>query len=213
MALRGKVSHAVIAWVERKRFLQGKVSWQLGARGYHKVTLHNKPHTTVLLGKTQKGGRLYIGVLGGSRGSFPGWPGIGGLCGLILGANSGIDGILWPDLGLFFYRVGSSYSPASRGWKEPIELLSGVQVGLASHTSRGLQTSSLVIQFLGVEIKIWTCCPFPFTLHIETVFFPFHFHCCILIWAMISWPYVKYDLPLSLSPFHPFCHSKGDFKI
>ena len=34
--------------------LRGKVSWQLGAKEYHKVTPHNKPHTRDLLGKTQR---------------------------------------------------------------------------------------------------------------------------------------------------------------
>lgn len=36
-----------------------------------------------------------------SRGSFPQWPGIGGIIWLDLGASSGIDEILWHDLGLF----------------------------------------------------------------------------------------------------------------
>jgi hypothetical protein len=34
--------------------LRGKVSWQLGAKEYHKVTQHNKSQTRDLLGKTQE---------------------------------------------------------------------------------------------------------------------------------------------------------------
>lgn len=34
--------------------LKEKVSWQLGAKQCHKVTPHNKPQTTDLLGETQK---------------------------------------------------------------------------------------------------------------------------------------------------------------
>ena len=37
--------------------LKGKVSWQLGTKQYHLVTLYNKPHTRDLLGgETQEGG-------------------------------------------------------------------------------------------------------------------------------------------------------------
>lgn len=32
--------------------LRGKVSWQLGATEYHKVKMHNNPHTRDLLGET-----------------------------------------------------------------------------------------------------------------------------------------------------------------
>lgn len=38
--------------------LRGKLSWQSGAKEYHKVTLHNKPHTRDLLEKIQDGGLL-----------------------------------------------------------------------------------------------------------------------------------------------------------
>lgn len=34
--------------------LDGKVSWQLGAKEYHKVSLHNKPHAKDLLGGGKK---------------------------------------------------------------------------------------------------------------------------------------------------------------
>lgn len=34
--------------------LKEKVSWQVGAKQCHKVTPHNKPQTTDLLGETQK---------------------------------------------------------------------------------------------------------------------------------------------------------------
>lgn len=36
--------------------LKRKVSWLLGAKEYHKVTLHNKPHKRDILGKTEEGG-------------------------------------------------------------------------------------------------------------------------------------------------------------
>lgn len=37
--------------------LKGKVSWKLGARKYHKVTIYNKPQTRDLLGgKNSEGG-------------------------------------------------------------------------------------------------------------------------------------------------------------
>lgn len=35
-----------------------KVSWQLGAKEYHKVTVHNKPHIQDLLGGKSSGGWL-----------------------------------------------------------------------------------------------------------------------------------------------------------
>ena len=35
--------------------LKGKVSWQSGVKEYHKVTLHNKPHTRDLLGEKNPG--------------------------------------------------------------------------------------------------------------------------------------------------------------
>lgn len=41
--------------------LRGKASWQSGAKQQHKVTLHNKPHTRDLLGKTKEGGCLCSG--------------------------------------------------------------------------------------------------------------------------------------------------------
>lgn len=41
--------------------LRGKISWQLGAKEYHKVTPHNKLHTRDLLGKTQERGCLGLG--------------------------------------------------------------------------------------------------------------------------------------------------------
>lgn len=60
--------------------LKGNVSWQLGAKGYHKVTLHNKFHTEFpgrdkvaasawgeAAGDWARGG-LYIGFLGGRVG-------------------------------------------------------------------------------------------------------------------------------------------------
>lgn len=34
------------------------MSWKSGVKGYHKVTLYNKPHTRDWLGKTQEGGYL-----------------------------------------------------------------------------------------------------------------------------------------------------------
>ena len=34
--------------------LRRKISWQLGAKEYHKVTPHNKPHRKDLLGKVMK---------------------------------------------------------------------------------------------------------------------------------------------------------------
>ena len=37
---------------------KGKVSWQLGAKEYHKVTLHNKVHTRDLLIGKNTGGWL-----------------------------------------------------------------------------------------------------------------------------------------------------------
>jgi hypothetical protein len=41
--------------------VKGKLSWQTGAREYHKVTPHNKPHTRDLLRKIQEGGCLCSG--------------------------------------------------------------------------------------------------------------------------------------------------------
>lgn len=37
---------------------KGKVSWHLGAKDYHQVTPHKKPHMRDLLGKIQEGGYL-----------------------------------------------------------------------------------------------------------------------------------------------------------
>lgn len=36
----------------RVTVLRGKESWKLGVKEHYKVTLHSKPHTRVLLGKT-----------------------------------------------------------------------------------------------------------------------------------------------------------------
>lgn len=41
--------------------LKGKISWQLGGKEYHKVTLYNKPHPRDLWGKTQEGDCLCSG--------------------------------------------------------------------------------------------------------------------------------------------------------
>lgn len=77
--------------------LKGKVSWKLGARKYHKVTIYNKPQTRDLLGgknsgdpsgclclgeKNQRTGQstgFIQGFLGVEEKSFPEWSGIGGI--------------------------------------------------------------------------------------------------------------------------------------
>lgn len=40
--------------------LDGKVSWQLGAKEYHKVSLHNKPHAKDLLGGGKNNNRRVV---------------------------------------------------------------------------------------------------------------------------------------------------------
>lgn len=77
--------------------LKGKVSWELGARDYHKVTPHNRLHTRDLLVKTRESGCLCSGeeqqrieqeadyMLDSLGWGDPGWSGIGGTYGLILG--------------------------------------------------------------------------------------------------------------------------------
>lgn len=70
--------------------LKGKVFWQLGAKEYHKVTLHYKPHKRCL-GKDTKGGRKQsrrqaFYCISCGDGAFQdglGWVGFCGFCGLI----------------------------------------------------------------------------------------------------------------------------------
>lgn len=87
----------------------GKVSWQSGAKEYHKVTPHNKPHTRAFSGR-EKHRRVAASAevrssveLSRRRGlysisygwCFPGWPGIGGILWPDFRASSGIDGIFF----------------------------------------------------------------------------------------------------------------------
>lgn len=73
-------SISLLALIVSVTDLKGKVSWQPGTKGYHKITLHNKPHTRGLLGKSKRGlpllglgaeelskREIYIGFLGGKE--------------------------------------------------------------------------------------------------------------------------------------------------
>lgn len=97
----------------------GKISWQsVKDKGYHKVTLHNKPHTRDYWeGKAQEGGCLCldkkqqrteqkpglyrVSCRGGDQ-SFPWCPGVGKIICPDHGARSGISG-------LFFRRAGPGH--------------------------------------------------------------------------------------------------------
>lgn len=80
------------------KYLRGRVSWQSGAKEYHKVKLHNKPHTRHLLEKTQDGGLLCSDKKEQRNEQENGFIKVLGL-GWRFSACLRISGILWPDIG------------------------------------------------------------------------------------------------------------------
>lgn len=115
--------------------LRGKGSWQLGAKGIPQSHTAQQTSHKRLIGKDTVG-RAAVSArerssreLGRRQALYrvPWWVELSRVawdwrdfvaC-LILG-QTGIGGILWPHLGLFFCRVGPGHSAAWRGWKWPV---------------------------------------------------------------------------------------------